>query len=97
MENNDTDLIQDLLPMIDKIGSRLITLRAKIGSITNSIDSAKANIEVEDISALERKSTIADADIAKLFSDIQKEQAILQTTYKSGQNLINTNLLDFLR
>lgn len=97
MENNDTDLIQDLLPRIDKIGSRLITLRAKIGSITNSIDSARANIEVEDISALERKSTIADADIAKLFSDIQKEQAILQTTYKSGQNLINTNLLDFLR
>lgn len=97
MENNDTDLIQDLLPRIDKISSRLITLRAKVGSITNSIESAKSGIEVDDISAMERKSKLADADIAKLFSDIQREQAILQTTYKSGQNLINTNLLDFLR
>jgi flagellar hook-associated protein 3 FlgL len=97
MKNNDTDLIQDLLPRIDKISSRLITLRAKVGSITNSIESAKSGIEVEDISAMERKSKLADADIAKLFSDIQREQAILQTTYKSGQNLINTNLLDFLR
>lgn len=97
MENNDTDLIQDLLPKIDKIASRLITLRAKVGSITNSIESARSSIEVEDIGAMERKSKIADADIAKLFSDIQREQAILTTTYKSGQNLINTNLLDFLR
>jgi flagellar hook-associated protein 3 FlgL len=97
MENNDTDLIQDLLPRIDKISSRLITLRAKVGSITNSIESAKSSIEVEDINAMERKSKLADADIAELFTDIQREQAILKTTYKSGQNLINTNLLDFLR
>lgn len=97
MENDDTDLIQDLLPKIDKVAGRLITLRAKVGSISNSIESTKTGIEIEDINAAERKSKIADADVAKLFSDIQKEQAILTTTYKSGQNLINTNLLDFLR
>lgn len=97
MENNDTELIQDLLPKIDDVASRLITLRTKVGSITNSIESAKNNIEVEDINFAERKSQLGDADIAELFTDIQRQQAILQTTYKSGQNLINTNLLDFLR
>lgn len=97
LNNNDADVIQDLLPKIDTISSRLIRLRARVGSITNSVESAKDTLDVDNISMEERKSLLADADVAELFGDIQKNQAILETTYKSGQNLINTNLLDFLR
>ncbi len=97
LSNDDPDVIQDLLPKMDTIMSRLIKLRTRIGSISNSIDNAKNVIDVENINYDERKSLLADADLAELFGDIQKHQSILETTYKSGQSLINTNLLDFLR
>ena len=90
-------MIQDLLPKIDTIMSRLVRLRARIGSITNTIDSAKDALDVENINMEERKSLIADADVAELFGDIQKHQNILQATYKSGQSAINMSLIDFMR
>jgi flagellar hook-associated protein 3 FlgL len=97
LNNNDTDVIQDLLPKIDTIMSRLVRLRARIGSISNSIERAKDNLDVENINMEERNSIIADADVAELFGDIQKHQGILQATYKSGQSAINLSLLDFMR
>jgi flagellar hook-associated protein 3 FlgL len=97
LNNDDADVIQDLLPKIDTIMSRLVRLRARIGSITNTIDSAKDALDVENINMEERKSLIADADVAELFGDIQKHQNILQATYKSGQSAINMSLIDFMR
>jgi flagellar hook-associated protein 3 FlgL len=97
LENNDTKLIQSLLEKIDNSISRLITLRTKIGSITHSIDSTKNQIEGENVDASTRRSQLVDADVAELFADLQKQQSILQTTYKASQGMMNQKLIDFLR
>jgi len=97
LENNDADVIQNLLEQFDSAASRLITLRTRVGSIINSVESSKSTNEAENIARAERHSKLVDADIAELFSDITKQQAVLKTTYKSSQGLLNTKLLDFLR
>lgn len=97
LNNNDADVIQDLLPKMDTIMSRLVRLRARVGSISNTIDSAKDGLDIENINMEERKSLLADADVAELFGDIQKHQNILEATYKSGQSSLNMTLLDFMR
>lgn len=97
LENNDSNVIQGLLEKFDKGISRLITLRTRIGSIVNSIESSINTIESDNIDWATRKSKLVDADIAELFGDITKQQEVLKTTYKSSQGLLNTNLLDFLR
>jgi len=97
LENNDTALVQDLLEKFDNSINRLITLRTKIGSITSSIESSKNTLESENIDHATRRSELVDADIADLFSDIQKHQNILQTSYKSSQGLLSKSLIDFLR
>ena len=97
LENNDSKMIQGLLEKFDGTVSRLITLRTKIGSIANSVESSKNMMEKENIDHVARKSNLLDADVADLFADINKQQAILKTTYQSSQGAMNQTLMDFLR
>ncbi len=97
LENNDTDKIQGLIDRFDNSISKLITERTKIGAISNTVMNAKNQIESENVENASYKSKLVDADIGELFSDIAKQQQILQNAYKSGQVTLNRNLLDFLR
>ncbi|MFZ4712805.1 MAG: flagellar hook-associated protein FlgL [Bacteriovoracaceae bacterium] len=97
LQTANPDAIQELLPEIDDAMSRIITLRTRIGSISQSINTSDGAIEKGKIFNEKQKSTIEDADVAELFTNIQKQQAILEATYKSGSQLINRSLLDFLR
>ncbi|MDD4974488.1 MAG: flagellar hook-associated protein FlgL [Bacteriovorax sp.] len=96
LENNDPQMIQGLLEKFDTSISRLITLRTRIGSITNSVETSKTTLESENIDHTSRKSSLLDADVAELFSDINKQQAVLKTTYQSTQGVMNQTLMDFL-
>ncbi len=97
LENNDSTYTQSLLEKFDESVNRLITMRTKIGSIMGSVDSSKIGNEDSTIEASTRKSSLVDADITELFSDIQKQQNLLKTTYKASQGMMNQRLLDFLR
>ena len=97
LENNDPKMIQGLLEKFDTTISRLVTLRTRIGSIENSVESSKNNIGTENIDHASRRSALVDADVTELFSDIQKQQAVLKTTYQASQGLMNQSLMDYLR
>lgn len=97
LENDDPKLIQDLLEKFDDSLSRIITLRTKIGSISNTLATTKTQIETQNVDNEAHRSHLTDADVAELFSDINKQQQILKTTYQSGQAVLNKSLLDFLR
>jgi flagellar hook-associated protein 3 FlgL len=54
-------------------------------------------MEKENIDHISRRSNLLDADVADLFADINKQQAILKTTYQASQGAMNQSLMDFLR
>ncbi len=97
LENNDPQMVQGLLEKFDNTVSRLVTLRTRIGSIVNSVESSKTNLTSENIDHASRRSALVDADVSDLFSDINKQQAVLKTTYQASQGLMNQTLMDFLR
>lgn len=97
LENNEPQVIQNTLERFDSAISRLITLRTRVGSITNSVMNSQNTIESDNIDNAQRRSQLVDADIADLFSEITKQKEVLETTYKSSQGLISKKLLDFLR
>lgn len=97
LQNNDPKMIQGLLEKFDTTISRLVTLRTRIGSIENSVESSKNNLGSENIDHASRRSALVDADVTELFSDIQKQQAVLKTTYQASQGLMNQSLMDYLR
>lgn len=92
-----TEGVQSVLDNIDVANSRLVTLRTKLGSITSSVMSSETALDNDNLVASAQKSKIEDADIADLFSEMQKQKNILQATYKSSTDLIDKRLIDFLR
>ena len=94
--SSDPDQVQNLLEKIDSSISRLVTLRTKVGSIINSVDNAELNLEKNEVIDSTHKSKIEDADVAELFSDLQRHKAIMEATYRSGSKLLKRSLVDFL-
>ncbi|MBT3983008.1 MAG: flagellar hook-associated protein FlgL [Bacteriovoracaceae bacterium] len=97
LKSNNPDVIQDLLPEIDSATDRVISFRTRVGSLINSIERSEVATEEGNVRNAELKSQVEDADVAELFSDIARQQAVLKATYRTGSELINKTLLDFLR
>jgi flagellar hook-associated protein 3 FlgL len=97
MITDNPQIIQSLLEKMDSSIDRVVALRTQIGAFTNTISNAETNIERTKLINEEHKSNIEDADVAELFSDLQKEQNILKATYNASSKLMNTSLMDFLR
>lgn len=97
MLTDNPQIIQGLLERIDDSIDRVVAFRTQVGALTNTISNAETNIEKTKLLNEAHKSKIEDADVAELFTDLQKEQNVLQATYKASSNLMNQSLMDFLR
>ncbi|MBF0361836.1 MAG: flagellar hook-associated protein FlgL [Oligoflexia bacterium] len=97
LKTNDHENIQDLLENLEYSIDRVITLRTKIGSILNTIKNSTNALENYKVSTSLRKSTLEDADVAELFTDITKQDNVLKAVYKTSSEILNENLLHFLR
>ncbi|MBL7664170.1 MAG: flagellar hook-associated protein FlgL [Bacteriovoracaceae bacterium] len=94
---NNPEVIHTLLERFDEHFDRLVTMRTRVGALYNSVNNSEGNIEKENLLNEEYKSRIQDADVAELFSDISKQNSVLQASYKASSNLLNRTLLDFIR
>lgn len=90
------EIIQDLLPKFDQTIDRLIEVRTIIGSTINKIDNAVNSIEKEEIINEGYKSRVEDADVAELFTDLTRQQNVLNATYKASAQMMNNNLMKFI-
>ena len=93
---NNHEAIQDLLPSLDDSMDRLIATRTQIGSFLNSIENSVQKIEKENLANAEYKSKVEDADIAELFTDLTRQQSVLDATYKASAQLMNKNLMNYI-
>lgn len=95
--SDNHEIIQDILPKVDKHLDRIIEMRTRLGSIVNSIDTLEENIDKTLVMNAEYKSKIEDADVAQLYTDLARQQNVLNATYKASSQLMNNSLLDFIR
>lgn len=94
---DNPEVIQSLLEKLDSSIDRVVSFRTKIGALSNTAANAESNIEKTKLLNEAHKSKIEDADVAELFASLQKEQNVLKATYQASSNLMNSNLMDFLR
>lgn len=94
---DNPEVVQGLLEKLDASIDRVVAFRTRIGALSNTATNAESNIEKTKLLNEAHKSKIEDADVAELFSALQKEQNVLKATYQASSNLMNTNLMDFLR
>ena len=89
--------VQGLLQGLDQAFSRLMTLRTQLGAIDNAITRAEGSMANDQVSKQGHQSKIEDADVGRLLSELEKQNNLLRTAYKSGAASINRGLVDFLR
>ncbi len=94
---NDVDVIRSTLNPLDKIRDRVITARAQVGSRVQGIENAVANMTRSNVFNSELSSSIEDADMIQVVSDMAKEETVLRASLQASNKLVQPTLLDFLK
>jgi flagellar hook-associated protein 3 FlgL len=94
---NDVDMIRSTIEPLDAIRDRVITMRAQVGARSNGIDNAIANMGKKNVFNAELQSSIEDADIIQVVSDMAREETVLKASLQASGKLIQPTLLEFLR
>lgn len=86
----------DLARLDDNL-NELSRLRAVVGSTTNRLETAQSRLLELEESSRTLLSETEDADMAKTLIDYSMQQAVYQSALRSGANIVQASLLDFLR
>ncbi len=95
--SGNTELIQGSLDRFDQLHTRVTSARAMLGSRMQGLSSATQSQERQVVTGASLSSTLEDADMAQVMSDLAREETIFRGALASSQKLIQPTLLDFLR
>lgn len=93
----NTDGIRTTLDRFDQIHSKLVATRSKIGARLQGLQSAIDAAERHNVTNAKLSSVLEDADMAKVMSELAKEETVFRSALGSSQKLIQPTLMDFLR
>jgi flagellar hook-associated protein 3 FlgL len=85
------------LQNLDRNLDNITSIRATVGATTNRLESAVLRLRELEESSTESLSKVEDADMAKTLTDFSLQQAVYQSALKTGANIVQSSLLDFLR
>jgi flagellar hook-associated protein 3 FlgL len=85
------------LQNVDKNLDNLSSVRATVGATTNRLETAQNRFEQVEGTAKQQLSETEDADMAQVLTDFSMQQSVYQAALKSGANIVQVSLLDFLR
>ena len=75
----------------------LSAVRATVGATTNRLEIAASRLAETEESFTRLLSETEDADMAKALVDYSMQQSVYQSALRSGANIVQTSLLDWLR
>jgi flagellar hook-associated protein 3 FlgL len=82
---------------LDRNLETLLEIRARNGARTNRLESALDRLGQVKDSTVEQLSGVEDADIAKTMIELSSQTAAYQAALRSGANIVQSSLMDFLR
>jgi flagellar hook-associated protein 3 FlgL len=86
----------DLSRLDDNLGE-LVRIRATVGATGNRLEAAGARLDEVEETTGKLLSETEDADFAKTLIDFSLQQNAYQAALRSGANIVQASLLDFLR
>lgn len=94
---SDTDTIRNTLERFDQMHARLNSMRAKIGSRINGLQTMTQSLERQNITNAQLGSHFEDADMAQVVSDLAKEETVFRSALQSSNKLLQPTLMEFLK
>jgi flagellar hook-associated protein 3 FlgL len=95
--NNGAALQNADLKALDAAHDTLTVSRAVVGASQNRLDTATSRLQEFEQSTTLMLSNTEDADMAKTLVDFSTQQAVYQSALKSGAQIIQPSLMDFLK
>ena len=93
----NVDEVRSTLDRFDTMHSHLLANRAKVGSRMAGIDNSEKAIERQNLTNAQLTTTIEDADMAQVVSDMAKEEQVFRSSLSSSQKLLQPTLSDFIK
>jgi len=96
LERNDVDSIKSARAEIDSQIDNVTMVLGEVGAKINRLDTLSQRLATDITGFKEFISSIQDTDIAEALVSLQNDQAVYQAALKTGANIIQSNLLDYL-
>lgn len=93
----DLDGIRNTLERFDQIHTHLVAMRSKVGSRIQGIQTSSDSLERQNITNAQLTSQLEDADMARVVSDLAKEETVFRSALQTSQKLLQPTLMDFLK
>ncbi len=93
----DQSTIRGTLERFDDLLGKVVSTRSKIGSRVQGIQGNINTMDRHNIANAQLSSSIEDADMTQIVSDLAKEETVFKSSLASSKHLIQPTLLDFLR
>ena len=94
---DDAALRSSDIVAIDRSIDNVLTVRARVGAVTNRVTAADTRLAELEENAHVLLSKTEDADMAATIVDYSMQQSVYQSALRAGAGIVQTSLLDFLR
>ena len=84
------------LSALDTANDTIINSQAVVGAMSNRLSTATNRLQQLELATTSQLSDTEDADMAKTLVDYSTQQAIYQSALKSGAQMIQPSLMDFM-
>jgi flagellar hook-associated protein 3 FlgL len=95
--NNGAALQNGDLTALDVAHDQVTLTRAVVGASQNRLETAASRLQELEQSTTQMLSNTEDADMAKTLVDFSTQQAVYQSALRSGAQIIQPSLMDFLK
>ncbi len=94
--NNGSALQNGDLTALDTAGTAISAQQATVGAMSNRLTSATSRLQQLQQATTQQLSNVQDADMAQTMIDFSTQTAVYQAALKSGAQIIQPSLMDFL-
>ncbi len=92
-----SNAIENALGKSEDALNQILAARSIIGARTNRMSLAKDRIDYIKVSNSKTISELEDANVAKVYTDYQRNLIVMQALLNTGSKLTSQNLFDYLR
>ncbi len=85
-----------LLDRMDSHINNVVNTRARIGTVSNRLESAKERNEAENLQLREDLSNLQDIDVADKYMEFSNQMLSYQASLSIGTKLLQTSILDYV-
>ncbi|MGQ9825992.1 MAG: flagellar hook-associated protein FlgL [Desulfotomaculales bacterium] len=97
LKNADYQGVNDSIGKLNEQLDHVLRYRVQVGARTNHFESVRNQLQDQELRLAQMLSTLEDADIAKVSTELAKDQLCYQASLAAGAKVLQISLLDYLR